>query len=277
VKRLAMRAHRSARIWRARRKAPCDWNGVRILGYHRICDDPHPLSVAPDAFRAQMEALAASDATPISVPDAVALLRDGPVEGRYVCITFDDGYRDNLEAAVPVLRELGIPATIYVPTHVIDGPATFYWYDDPPPALSWAQCDALVAEGLVEVQAHTRTHPWLPQVDEERAREEIEGSRADLEARGYAVTSFCYPGGLFGPRDVQLVRDAGYAAAMTTAHGVNDGTGDPFTLRRTLIYWEDGPREFELKLAGALDDASVLRSLLGGVLARRMRAAATDV
>ena len=61
------------------------------------------------------------------------------MHGRYVCVTFDDGYRDNLLAAAPVLSEYGIPATIYLPSRIIDGELPFHWYEDPPPALSWAE------------------------------------------------------------------------------------------------------------------------------------------
>jgi peptidoglycan/xylan/chitin deacetylase (PgdA/CDA1 family) len=264
-----MRGYQRARVWRAARRTPPDWQGVRILGYHRISDDPGTLSVRPSSFTAQMEAVLASGATPISVLRAIELLRAGPVTGRYVCVTFDDGYRDNLENAVPVLRELGIPATIYVPTRVIDGEATYYWFPEPPPALSWDECDALVAEATVDVQSHTRTHPRLPQVDDEQAREEIVGSKADLEARGYAATTFCYPVGLYGERELRLVREAGYAAAVTTLQGVNRGDGDLHALRRTLVYWEDGPREFSLKLSGALDEPPLLRVVLYDMLARR--------
>jgi peptidoglycan/xylan/chitin deacetylase (PgdA/CDA1 family) len=230
--------------------------------------------VSPESFREQMQAVVASGASPISLTRALELLRAGPVDGRYVCVTFDDGYLDNLEQAAPVLRELRIPATIFVATAVIDGTASFYWFDEPPPALSWAQCDALVEEGLVEIQPHTRTHPWLPQVSREQAEDEIAGSRADLEARGYPVATFCYPGGLYGERELELVRAAGYDAAVTTAPGVNAGGGDLHELRRTLIFWEDGPREFALKLSGALDAPPALRALFYRIRSRPRRATA---
>ena len=95
-----------------------------------------------------------------------------------MCVTFDDGYRDNLLEAAPVLAELDIPATIFVPSRIIDGDASFHWYEDPPPALSWNDVGELLGGGLVDVQSHTLTHPLLPQVDAERSYEEIAGSRA---------------------------------------------------------------------------------------------------
>jgi peptidoglycan/xylan/chitin deacetylase (PgdA/CDA1 family) len=261
LRRTALRVYRAARLWRARRLPAPDWQGVRILGYHSIGHLPHTLAVRPDAFRAQMEAVAASGATPISLAAALELLDAGPVAGRHVCVTFDDGYRDNLTVAAPILRELGIPATVFVATGAVDGTAPFYWFDEPPPALSWDECRELASDPLFDVQPHTRTHPWLPQVSEERARDEIAGSRADLEARGFPATTFCYPGGLYGERERRLVQEAGYAAAVTTDQGVNTGAGDPHVLRRTLVFLEDGLADFALKLAGALDRPSRLSSL----------------
>ena len=55
-----------------------------------------------------MEALAASDHEVVSLARALELLRAGPVEGRYACVTFDDGYRDNVDNALPVLERLGL-------------------------------------------------------------------------------------------------------------------------------------------------------------------------
>ena len=258
-----MRIQQRARLRRARRRQADDWTGVRILGYHRVSDSPHVLSVAPAAFRRQMEHVRASSATPIGLEQAFDLLGSEEVPGRYVCVTFDDGYRDNLENAVPVLRELEIPATIFVPTAVIDGEATYDWFDDPPPALTWEEIGGLLGGGLVDVQAHSRTHRHLPALSDDQAHSEIVGAKLDLERHvPYPVTSFCFPAGLYGAREVALVREAGYRAGLTTDPGVNRGGAPLETLKRTLIYWDDEPEAFDAKYAGLLDKPPLLRSLL---------------
>ena len=263
------RTYQRARIARARLR-PQAWSGVRILGYHRIADARDSLAVSPGDFRDQMRAVSESGATPIRLDAALELLRGGAVHGRYVCVTFDDGYRDNLLAAAPVLSEYGIPATIYLPSRIIDGELPFHWYEDPPPALSWAEVGELLRGGLIDVQSHTLTHPLLPQVDAARSREEIVDSKRAIEQHvPYALTSFCYPAGLYGPREVEFVREAGYAAAVTTDPGVNAGQGDLLQLRRTLIYGADDLAAFRAKLGGALDGVTVLRRLH----TRRSRAA----
>jgi len=259
---LAMRAYTRGRVAVKRRLARggAPWQGLRILGYHRIADDPHDLCVAPAAFREQMLRVLDAGLTPIRLDRALELLAQ-PITGRYVCVTFDDGYRDNLEHAAPVLAELDIPATIFVPSAIIDGAAVYDWFERPPPALTWAEIAGLLEHGLIDVQAHTRTHVRLPHVDDQRAREEIVESKRDIERHlPYEVTSFCYPAGLYGERELRLVREAGYRAAVTTDPGVNVGGRPLEQLRRTLVYWDDGPAEFAAKIDGLLDRPPLLRA-----------------
>lgn len=257
---LAIRAYTRLRIARGRLlREGRRWSGVRILGYHRLADERHPLSVRPERFRAQMEELRGAGVQIVSLERAVELL-ESPIEGRYVCVTFDDGYRDNLEHGVPVLEKLEIPATIFVPTAVIDGDAGYWWFQEQPPALSWEEIRGLLAGGLIDVQPHTRTHPLLPQIDDAAAYDEIIGSRDDLfERSGRGSTTFCYPAGLYGPREEALVREAGYRAAVTTAPGVNPGGRPMETLHRTLVYYPDTDADFRAKLAGILDRPPILR------------------
>jgi len=256
---LAMRAYNNSRLLRAVLSAAPDWQGVRVLGYHSISERSHPLCVRPQEFRAQMDAVAGSGATPVRLEEALDLL-ERPVTGQYVCITFDDGYRDNREAAEPVLREYGIPGTVFLTTAVVDGTAGFTWFDDPLPALTWDEVIDAERAGVLDMQAHTRTHPWLPRLSEAQAREEIAGSKRDIETRlGKHVTSFCFPAGLYGQRELELVREAGFRASVTTDPGVNDG-GGLHGLRRTLVYGEDGRVAFGAKLTGRLDKAPALRA-----------------
>jgi peptidoglycan/xylan/chitin deacetylase (PgdA/CDA1 family) len=176
--------------------------------------------------------------------------------GRHLCVTFDDAYHDNLEHAVPVLRELGIPATIFAPTAIVDGRAPMYWYSerDQPPALSWDELQELHRDPLFSIGAHTRTHPALPSLSDDAAWEEIAGSKHDVEEHlGRPVSSFAYPAGLYGERELRMVRDAGYRAALTVEPGLN-GSGQPRELLyRMFIDRRDTLRMFEAKIAGLLD------------------------
>ena len=253
-----------ARIARARRNgAPIGWHGVRLFGYHRVSDQYDELALPRDMFRRQMEALLADGATPVTLGQAHELLRDGAT-GRYVTVTFDDGYHDNLENAVPVLEELGIPATIFLPTRVVDGDARFSWYrGEQPPLLSWDEIEELDQLDLISFGAHTRTHPALPRLSLDRARAEILGSKRDLETRlGRTVTDFCYPAGLYGDREAQIVREAGFTTGVTCEPGVNEAANALLALRRTMIDRRDTVVDFGAKLAGWLDQPLRLRRIV---------------
>jgi peptidoglycan/xylan/chitin deacetylase (PgdA/CDA1 family) len=197
--------------------------------------------------------------TVVPLAGAIDSLTAGRVEDRLVCITFDDGYRDFLDHALPVLERLGFPATVYVPTAIIDGTSTYYWFEDPPAALSWEELRDLVSGGLIDVEPHSRTHPWLASLASDVAQNEIEGSKRDLEHRlGIRATSFCFPAGVAGQREVALVQAAGYRAAVTTDPGINTDASDVWWLRRTLLFWGDSDRIAASKLAGRFDRPSLV-------------------
>jgi peptidoglycan/xylan/chitin deacetylase (PgdA/CDA1 family)/GT2 family glycosyltransferase len=261
-------AYRRGRVARRKRGGVTPWNGVRILGYHRIASAPDVLAVEPSKFRRQLEWALAQNIRPIRVDAALDLLAK-PVEERCFCITFDDGYRDNLEIALPILEDLGLPATIYVPTAVVDRTAVYEWYRKPPPALSWDDLASIVSGGLVDVQAHTRTHRALPRLTADEAREEIAGAKTDLEHNlGVRVTTMAYPAGIYTERDVVLVREAGYRGALTTTSGVNRGAEPLETLKRTMLMAGDTLDDFAAKMNGLLDQSSMLEQV---VRSRRAR------
>jgi peptidoglycan/xylan/chitin deacetylase (PgdA/CDA1 family) len=273
-------AHRLHRIQaaRARRRgyrSTDPWSsGVRVLCYHRVSTDHDELSVTPTAFRAQMELTLRAGAKPVTLDAAVDRLDEG-APGRHVCVTFDDGYHDNLDNAIPVLRELGIPATIFVPSAVIDGTAPVYWCEKAPPLLTWSELRDISHEGLVAVGAHSRTHRALPNLPDGEAWDEIAGSRGDVEERlGRPVTTFAYPAGLYGEREVRMVREAGYRVGLTCEPGPN-GTGQPpQAMRRLMIEPRDDLKMFEAKLSGLLDKPWGVRG--GLTLATRLLRRAPD-
>lgn len=234
------------------------WRGVRLFGYHRVSIHVDALSVHPHAFRRQLEQIALAEIRVIPLERALALLEAGPVEEQYICITFEDGYRDLQDEAYSALREFDYPATVFVPTAIIDGTAGFYWYRHPPEALSWAELRELERGGLVDVQSETRSHPWLPHLSEAEAASEIAGSKSDLESElGHEITTIAFPDGVAGPREISLAERAGYRAAVSTDAGVNTNGESRFQLRRTMIAHNDTDRLFGMKLAGLLDRPSI--------------------
>jgi peptidoglycan/xylan/chitin deacetylase (PgdA/CDA1 family) len=260
---LAMRAYQYSRRLGGRLSGRRDrWRGVRILGYHRLSEANEPLSVSPAAFKRQMEMLLESSVKPISLDRALELL-GSEIDDRYVCVTFDDGYVDNIEHGEPVLRALEIPATIFLPTAIIDRRARYFWVDQPPPALTWEQIQRVSQEGLISFQSHGDSHAWLPELSESDVLREFIESKALIERHaGLPVNSIAFPGGLYGAREQRLLRQAGYRAGLTTDHGVNTAVQDLTSLRRTLIYSGDSSSDFAAKLSGLLDGPARMRNLL---------------
>ncbi len=122
----------SRALWRsgvARLLARREWEGVLTLAYHRILPEPGPRyfggvwSATPEQFAAHLDQLTAT--CRIVSSRRLADLRN--VRGRHVAITFDDGYRDVHEHALPALRERSLPATLFLTTGVIDGTAVPWW------------------------------------------------------------------------------------------------------------------------------------------------------
>lgn len=230
--------------------------GVRILMYHRVDRLPgyDQLTVTPERF-ARHVAYLARHCRPLSLADAVDELERGP-SGDAVVVTLDDGYRDNLVHALPALRRHGVPATLFVTAAFCDQARRHPRYPagDGRLHLDWEELRALASDPLVTIGSHALTHPHLRRLSAAAAREEIGGSRERIARElGRPVEFFCYPSGDLGPREVELVRAAGYRAAVTVAPGANRRGTPPLELRRTEVTDRDDDGDLRAKLSGAYD------------------------
>jgi peptidoglycan/xylan/chitin deacetylase (PgdA/CDA1 family) len=201
-------------------------NRIPILTYHQI-DVPPPkrapyrsLVVTPAAFARQMSLLRTLGYQGLSMSGLEPYLR-GEKTGKVVGITLDDGYANNLEHALPVLRRCGFSATCYVVSRHLGG---LNFWDRAKGVAPQMLMDATQLKdwraGGQEVGAHSRNHADLRHIDEAVAIEEIAGCKRDLEqCLGAEVRHFCYPYGFRRPEHVAMVRAAGYATATTTERG----------------------------------------------------------
>lgn len=213
-----------------------------ILMYHNIAPAPRDLRVyrslfvSPGAFGRQMGLLHRLGYIGLSMSAAMSYLR-GEQQGRVAVITLDDGYADNLESALPALQKYGFSATTYVVSGSI---GRFNAWDAErlgirKPLMTAAELRAWRAGGM-EIGAHTRSHPRLTRCDGARMRDEIHGSKADLEdCLGAAVTQFCYPYGDVDDRVVAVTREAGYVAATATRRGRAVPGSDLWRLPRVQV------------------------------------------
>jgi peptidoglycan/xylan/chitin deacetylase (PgdA/CDA1 family) len=230
--------------------------GVRILMFHRVDTLPayDQLTVSPERFRQQMQWLAAHYRV-VPLTQALDEITAGRVSRRTVVITFDDGYYDNCKYALPVLREMGLPATVFVTTQFASGEAQHARYPEAGRLhMDWNEVRQWLDAPGNEVGAHSRTHPYLSRLTDEHCAQEIAGCMQDFTEKGIPHNGiFCYPSGDVGMREADLARRSGYVAAVTVAPGANRSGIDRYWLRRTEITDQDDGTSFFLKLSGAFD------------------------
>ncbi len=261
LKAAATRARSTA--WSLRTAEPSNGDGLRILFYHRVADDRDELAVSPQAFRRQMDYLATESYRVVDVVEAARLLESGDPLRHTVGLSFDDGFLDVAEQALPILAERGFRATVFVAPGVVDGWTTFHWYRRAqPPLLAWEEIVDLDREGTLRFEAHSLTHPNLPSLRETAAWEEIYGSKVALEQRlGRPVVAFSYPSGLYGARERGLVAAAEYHVAVSCEPGLNSSGTDRLALRRRQIDRRDGLLDFRAKVEGGHDSPLPLRGI----------------
>lgn len=154
-----------------------------------------------------------------------------------VFLTFDDGFSDVFENALPVLQQHGFRSIQFLVADLLG--KTSEWQKSsgevPGKLMDKTQIKDWLATGQ-EIGSHTLTHPRLTQISHSQAREEISGSKKRLEDTfGESVEHFCYPYGDWNREIRDLVQNAGYKSACITKFGVNPADTDPFALKRITV------------------------------------------
>jgi len=224
-------------------------NVPMILMYHAVSDardDPNMLCVPPDVFAQQMTWLRRRGLRGVSVGTLLAAMQTGS-HSRMVGITFDDGYVNVLEAAVPELQRHGFGATAFIIAGRLGG--TNEWDEGPAwPLMSAEQVRQLAVAGI-EIGSHGSSHRRLAGLSEDELSAEIEASRASLRAlTGTDVAGFAYPYGSMDAAAWRAVRSAGYSYACAVSASAQDiGI---MALPRVYVGKHDGP--FRLAVKGLL-------------------------
>jgi glycosyltransferase involved in cell wall biosynthesis/peptidoglycan/xylan/chitin deacetylase (PgdA/CDA1 family) len=249
TKRLFARMHRLA-YWLgvARSGGPLDGNRVRVLCWHSLSDlsrDPllQPYGVPPHRFRWQLQTLQRARWAAVSSEELLALLENGTtVPRRAFLITFDDCYLD-VETAHSLLAEFGMPGAAMAVTGFVGKRNSWNPGVTPLALADWPVLRNLQRDGW-EVGSHSRTHPMLTSLDDERLWEEVAGPRRDLVRHGLPTPGlFAYPYGDWDTRVRGLVERAGYRAAFTVDPGTARRGDDRFAVPRIEVLPGDtGPR-----------------------------------
>jgi peptidoglycan/xylan/chitin deacetylase (PgdA/CDA1 family) len=231
---------------------------VPILMYHSIEDgpsDPRPyydINTSPALFGQQMKFLSDEGYRTLHLGDvAESLTRKG--ESKQVVITFDDGYRNFVTEAYPILKRFNFTAEMFVPSGLIqDRTATFLGRE----LLTWKELRELQASGI-RVGSHSASHGELKLLSNVALEAEVVRSKNTIEDKiGHAVKSFSYPYA-FPEADVVFAQTLrkfldkhGYENGVTTVLGTASMSSDPLLLPRLPVNSSDDLALFRAKLAG---------------------------
>jgi len=253
---------------------------VPILVYHRVCplyykkEFPY-MNVQPEEFDRQMKYLKKNFEV-ITVSEYIKKAQAKGLNGWEICVTFDDGFKDNYMYAFPILKKYGLKATFFLTTKYIGGDLPFPWMALDRGAkedlrvnrsrwlpLSWEEVKEMMRSGM-EFGTHTHTHSdSLSKLEPGEAKREIEQStRIFKEKIGVRPELFSYPHGTLKDYDgthIELLQSHDYKAALTTNIGRNGEWPNLYELKRIIIYEEDTLWEFKKKTGGAYDFAEVLQ------------------
>lgn len=202
---------------------------VPILMYHGVTNDMWGMTdlfVSPENMEAQIAWLAENGYTTIWFED---LPNVDKIE-KPIILTFDDGYMDNYTELFPILQKYNAKATIFVVTGTVD-------YN--PRSLTSEQVKELSDSGLVSIQSHTVTHPYLRSQSREAQQWEFIQSKLDLAAiTGKEPTVICYPSGSYDEITLELAKE--HYCMGIDMNGLMYTTGeDPYQVERFYISRRD--------------------------------------
>ncbi len=214
-----------------------------VLAYHSVTDAQR------SQFASQMDVL---------VRKAQPLRADvdecPPQRERYAVVTFDDGFQNIVDNALPELSKRGIPATLFVVTESLGGNRGWEHLggDDTRQERVMSVEQMRQLSSLVTIGSHTMTHPLLPSIEKSHLMQELSGSRLKLEQMlNCEVNLLSFPYGSFNETVVDGCREAGYKRVFTALPVFAFSQPGEFVSGRVGATPTDWPLEFRLKLAGA--------------------------
>ena len=215
-------------------------NSLSILTYHAIDQRQSIISLTPEKFHWQMEALARHKLKGISLAGAFEhFSQAGRFPERSVVLTFDDGYRSVFEQALPVMSTLGFSGTAFIPTDFIGMSAEQAQRRQPDldrDMMNWRHLETLQQSGF-EIGAHSMSHADLTRTPMAVTQRELVAAGQCLEQRiGRPVRSFAYPFGRYN-QQVRSVAAQHYKYACTTELGHNRPACDRLLLKRLDVYF----------------------------------------
>jgi len=244
------------------------WRGVRFLCYHSV-GQPAELpdlarrtpAISVDGFRRHLDFMRETGYRVVAMDRALDLLADGEAErGQYICLTFDDGRRDNFVNAWPLLRAAGYSAHFFVSSALI-GATVRHRLGGAELVERYMDADmlrAILREGG-SIGSHAHHHVNLTTLDEGALRDELRESRRLLEElTGGPIHTHAYPWAVYDRSVIAATREAGYRYAFGNSAGgtvkVLEGGGRAsLTIPRISLRSGTDAKENYAAMRGGLD------------------------
>jgi peptidoglycan/xylan/chitin deacetylase (PgdA/CDA1 family) len=214
-------------------------SSIAILAYHSLDDSGSVLSTSPRVFAEQMKLLRHAGVRVVSLTDVADENRACSNHENEVVLTFDDGFSNVYEHALPVLQTYGFPATVFLVTDYCE--KTNSWPGQTlrlqgQPLLRWSEIQEMSQAGI-SFGSHTRTHPDLTKLSIQQAEEELASSKkAIADATGLPVDTFAYPYGAYDAASRNLASQH-FRLACSTHLGFVKRDSDLFALERIEMYY----------------------------------------
>ena len=244
-----------------------------VLCYHSICKSRADLSIDPQVLRRQVIELKDAGYEFLNFGDLVhRIMKSGMPTNDVACITFDDGYEDNLTQAAPILSELGVPATFFITSGLMSGDAVvlehFHSLTKYPTTYLSPRQVAEMSEAGFEIGAHTHSHPNMARLSAEKTRDEVTHSKNMLEdVIGKRVRTFAYPFGKrsihYRPQTISVLRESGFdgAAAVAFRSVTSRSSIRMFEIPRFFVMRAESAESFRQKMAGHFDWLGMMQEL----------------
>jgi len=229
--------------------APAGEPAPVILMYHSIGNNKAQFTVKPEAFEKQMSFLRSSGRECLKLSEFASRLKSGTLPKNAVAVTFDDGYVDNYDLALIILKKYSIPATILISTGYIGKNFTtsngilIRIMDE-------ENIRELLKEDLIECMSHSHSHGILRDMKREDVVKDVKASQNVIcNLTGKHPTGFAYPYGKYSDDTVDIVRSLGFQSAVTVEEGIVAPHTDPLRLPRMAISATTSMAEFKCKVA----------------------------
>lgn len=221
--------------------------------YHSVGDNGAFFSVKEKNFKWQMAYLNKKKYKIIKLSELIKKIKNQEDVGNAVCLTFDDGFKDNYEIVFPLLKYYSFPATIFVATDFVGGQIKTS-QGEMIDCLSMEQIKIMVQSGLVEFMPHTQSHCLLDRVDLTRGCLEIDQSRDFLEKLTVSQADiFAYPKGRYNLEIDLYLRNNGWQGAVLVEEGLVGKNSDIFRLKRNSVDSKTSTLQFMGKVSAAID------------------------